>query len=86
MEIPQKTETHVKLKQTLSRNICKNVSKNLSGKCSPDILAASQKLLDQAKQSLTDSLKTASKTVIQKVTQATGDLMSIKLLTKIQKS
>ena len=50
------------------------------------MLAASQKLLDQAKQSLTDSLKTASKTVIQKVTQATGDLMSIKLLTKIQKS
>ena len=40
-------------------NICKNINKNLSSKCS-------QKLLDHAKQSATDALKTASKRAIQK--------------------
>ena len=41
----------------------KNISKNLSGKYS-------QKLLDHAKQSATDTLKAASERAIQKTTEA----------------
>ena len=37
----------------------KNMSKNLSSKYSPGMLAARQKLLDHAKQSATDALKTS---------------------------
>ena len=44
----------------MTKNIGKNVSKNLSGKYS-------HKLLDHAKQSTTDALKTISKRVIQKM-------------------
>ena len=40
--------------KTMRKNICKNISTNLSGKYS-------QILLDHAKQSATDALKTASK-------------------------
>ena len=36
----------------------------MSGKCTPGMLAARQKLLDHAKQSATDAFKTASKRVI----------------------
>ena len=43
----------------MGKNIGKNISKNLSRKYS-------HKLLDRAKQSPTDSLKTTSKRVIQK--------------------
>ena len=43
---------------SFARNIGKNISKNLSSKYS-------QKLLDHAKQSATDLLKTASKRAIQ---------------------
>ena len=50
----------------------KNISKNLSSKCS-------QKILDQAKQSATDPLKTASKRAIQKIAEATGDLIGNKI-------
>ena len=39
---------------SFAKNICKNLSKNLSGKYS-------QKLLDHAKQSATNALKTTSK-------------------------
>ena len=39
--------------RNLCKNINKNISKNLSGKCS-------QKLLDHAKQSVADVLKTSS--------------------------
>ena len=42
---------------SFARNMGKNISKNLSSKYS-------QKLLDHAKQSATDALKTASKKVI----------------------
>ena len=42
------------LAKNMAKNIGKNISKNLSGKCS-------QKFLDHAKQSPTDSLKTSSK-------------------------
>ena len=43
----------------MSRNIVKNISKNLGSQYS-------QKLLDHAKQSATDALKTISKREIQK--------------------
>ena len=45
--------------KNMGKYIGKNISKNLSGKYS-------QKLLDRAKQSATDALKTTSKRVIQK--------------------
>ena len=50
------------------KNIVKNVSKILNDKYS-------QKLLDHAKKSARDALKTSSKRVIQKTTKATGDLI-----------
>ena len=49
-----------------------NISKTLSGKYS-------QKLHDHAKQSSTDALKTLSKRVIQKISEAIGDLFANKL-------
>ena len=54
-----------------TKNIGKNISKNISSKYS-------QKLLDHAKQSATDALKTSSKRVIQKTAGATGDLIGKK--------
>ena len=48
----------------MGKNFGKNESKNLSGKHSPRMLAARQKLLDQAKQSATEALETTSKRVI----------------------
>ena len=50
--------------RNIGRNIGKNISKNSSCKYS-------QKLLDHAKQSATDTLKTASKRAIQKTAGAT---------------
>ena len=41
--------------KNIFKNVCKNVSKNLSSKCSPGILAGNQKLLDHAKQCVTDA-------------------------------
>ena len=58
--------------------IDKSKIKNLSGKYS-------QKLLDHAKQSATDPLKTASKRVIQKTAEATGDLIGTKRADKVSK-
>ena len=46
-------------------NIGKNVSKNVSSEYVPGLLAVHQKLLDHAKQSAADSLKTSSKKAIQ---------------------
>ena len=60
------------------KNICKSISKNLNGKYS-------QKLLDHAKQSATDALKTASKRAIQKTDEATSDLIGNKFADKITK-
>ena len=51
------------------------MGKNLSNKYS-------QKLLDSAKKSATDAIKTASKRAIQKTAEATGDLIGKKLLIK----
>ena len=50
------------------------ICKNLSGKYSP-------KLLDHAKESETDSLKTASNRATAKTAEATGNLIGNKLLT-----
>ena len=43
----------------------------------------SQKLLDSAKTSTTDAIKTASKRAIQKTAKATGDLIGNKIADKI---
>ena len=51
-------------------------AKNLSNKYS-------QKLIDTAKKSTTDALKTASKRVIQKTAEATSDLVGNKIADKI---
>ena len=50
--------------------------KNFSNKCG-------QKLLDSAKRSTTDAIKTASKRAIQKTAEATGDLIGNKIADKI---
>ena len=52
----------------MSKTIVKNVSKNVNSKYNPGMLAACQKLLDHAKQSATDALKTNSKGAIQNST------------------
>ena len=53
-----------------------SLAKNLSNKYS-------QKLIDTAKKSTTDALKTASKRAIQKTAKATGDLIGNKIADKI---
>ena len=57
--------------KNMGKNIGKNISKTLSGKYR-------QKLLDHAKQSATDALKTSSKRVIRKTAETTGDLIGNK--------
>ena len=54
----------------------KNISKNLSNKYS-------QKLLDTAKKSTIDAIKTASKGAIQKTAEAAGDLIGNKIADEI---
>ena len=54
----------------------KNVSKTLSSKYN-------EKLLDHAKQSPTDALKTSSKRAIQKKAEATDDLIENKIVNKM---
>ena len=61
---------------SFAKKIGKNISKNLSSKYS-------QKLLDHAKQSVTDALKTSSKRVVQKRAEATGDLIGNEIADKI---
>ena len=56
----------------------KTISKNLSSK-------HSQKLLDHAKKSATDALKTSSKRALQTTAEATGDLIGNKIADKITK-
>ena len=53
-----------------------NMGKTLSNKYG-------QKLLDSAKKSTTDAIKTASKRAIQKTAEATGDLIGNKIADKI---
>ena len=54
----------------------KNIGKSLSN-------IYNQKLLDTAKKSTTDAIKTASKREIQKIADATGDLIGNKIADKI---
>ena len=56
----------------------KNISKNLSSKYS-------KKLLDHAKWSATDAIKTISKRVIQKTAEATDDFICNKIANRIMK-
>ena len=57
-------------------DFAKNIGKSLSSKYS-------QKLLDSAKISTADAIKTASKRGIQKTAEATGDLIGNKIADKI---
>ena len=57
-------------------SFAKNMGKNLSNKYD-------QKLLDTAKKSTTDTIKTTSKRATQKTTLATGDLFGNKIADKI---
>ena len=57
-------------------SFAKNMGKSLSNKYG-------QKLLDSAKKSTTDAIKTASKKAIQKIAEATGDLTGNKIADKI---
>ena len=57
-------------------SFAKNIGKNLSNKYS-------QKLIDTAKKSTTDAIKTASKRVIQKTAEAIGDLVGNKIADEI---
>ena len=57
-------------------SFAKNISKNLTNKYS-------QKIIDTAKKSATDTIKTASQQAIQKAAEATGDLVSNKIGDKI---
>ena len=57
-------------------SFAKNMGKSLSNKYG-------QKLLDSAKKSTTDAIKTASKRAIQTTAEATGDLHGNKIIDKI---
>ena len=57
-------------------SFAKNIGKCLSNKYG-------QKLLDSAKKSTTDAIKTASKRAIQKTAESTGDLIGNKIADKI---
>ena len=71
--------------KTVGKNIGKKISKSLSGKYCSRMLAIHQKLLDHAKKSETDSLKSSSKTVIQKTAETTGDFIGNKITNKMTK-
>ena len=64
--------------KNMGKSTGENISKNISGKYS-------QKLLDHAKQSVIDTLETTSKRVIQKLAEATGDLIGNKSVNTIMK-
>ena len=57
-------------------SFARNTNKNLSNKYS-------QKIIESAKKSATDPIKTASKRPIQKTAEATGDLIDNKIVDKI---
>ena len=56
-------------------SFAKNMGKNLCNK-------SGEKLLDSAKKSSTDAIKTPSKRAIQKTAKATGDLIGNKIVDK----
>ena len=57
-------------------SFAKNMGKSLSNKYG-------RKIIDSAKKSTEDAIRTASKRAIQKTAEATGDLVSIKVVDKI---
>ena len=61
--------------KNMDKSINKNISKTFSGKYS-------QKPFDHAKQSATDAFKIASKITIQRLAEATGDLIGNKITDK----
>ena len=61
---------------SFAKNVLLSMGKILSNKYG-------QKLLDSAKKSTTDAIKTASKRAIQKAAEATGDLIGNKIADKI---
>ena len=63
----------------MGENDGRNITKNLSSKYS-------QKLLDRARKSATDAHKTSSKQATRKTAAATGNLIRIKFLMKLQDS
>ena len=68
----------------MDKNIGKKMSKSLSGKYSPSMLTMRQKLIDHDKKKpATDDFKTAWKRAIQKIAEATGDLIGNKIANKI---
>ena len=72
--IESKDRIYVKQYEFLS--FAKNMGKNLTSKYG-------QKLLDSAKKSTKDAMKTTSKRVIQKTAEATGHLIDNKIADKI---
>ena len=62
--------------RNMDKTVGKNINKSLSSKYN-------QKLLDHAKQSATDVLKTSSKRAIQKTAESTDDLIGNKIADKI---
>ena len=64
-----------------AKNIGKDIGKNRSKKLTSNY---SQKLIDHAEKVATDAPKPSSKPFIQKTAEATGDLLVIKLLIKLQ--
>ena len=72
--------------KNMGENIGKNTSKSLTVKYSPCMLAMHQKILDHAKESATDALKTASKRAIQKAAKATGYLIGNQIADAVSRS
>ena len=63
----------------IAKYIGKILTKNLSGKYS-------QEILDLAKQFETDGIKTSSKRALQKIAEATSDLIGSKTANKIKRA
>ena len=69
----------------MGKNIGKNVSEILRSKYNPCMSATRQELLDHAKQSATDAIKTTSKRAIQKPAESTGVLIGSEIANRITK-
>ena len=72
--------------KNMGKNISKNISKNLNGKYVLGMSTMRQKLIDDAEQSATGTIKTSPKRVTQKSLEASGDLIGNKTAAKITKA
>ena len=70
----------------MGKKISKNISKNLNGKYVLGMSTMRQKLIDDAEQSATGTIKTSPKRVTQKSLEASGDLIGNKTAAKITKA